>query len=91
MSLIGTSVAEQRERNMNIMAKATRAAADRSLDLDILRFCSMAVDLRRQITPDELERIPSLAHAFDACDTVLEQLGWGKTAPQSKSNGRRTG
>jgi hypothetical protein len=89
MSLIVNVSGGTGERNMNIMAKATRAPADQSLDLDILRFCSMAVDLRRQIAPDELERIPSLAHAFDACDTVLEQLGWGKAAPQSKSNGRR--
>jgi hypothetical protein len=73
---------------MNIMAKATRATIDQSLGLDILRFCGMAVDLRRQIPPHELEKIPSLAHAFDACDTVLEQLGWGKSAAQAEPNGR---
>ena len=73
---------------MNIMAKATRPISDQSLDLDILRFCGMAVDLRRQIPPEELERVPSLASAFDACDTVLEQLGWGKAAAHAKPNGR---
>jgi hypothetical protein len=73
---------------MNIMAKATRATIDQSLGLDILRFCGMAVDLRRQIPPEELERLPSLAFAFEACDTVLEQLGWGKAAAHPNSNGR---
>jgi hypothetical protein len=47
------------------------------MELKMLRLAADAADLRRQLTPSYLARVPRLAAALDACEALFEELGWG--------------
>jgi hypothetical protein len=61
-------------------AKISISTAQRTeIQLLILRLAAVAVDLRREAA-NEIEYIPSLRGALDACDALFEELGWGETS-----------
>jgi len=53
-----------------------RDISDPYIDLCILRLAAMALDVRGQLQPHELRKVPSLESALSALEAVLDELGW---------------
>lgn len=48
------------------------------VELTMLRLAALAIDLRGQLTPQDAAKAPSIIKILDACDVLLEELGWGQ-------------
>lgn len=56
-------------------------------EIRLLRLAAAAVDVRDQLTPQEIAKIPSLLTVLEACDVLFGELGWGPSGPARHCNG----
>jgi hypothetical protein len=70
------------------MPKSKQVADSDLTELTILRLAAIAVDLRKQLTPEKLANAPSLVTVLDACDRVFDELGWGDNASPQRATRR---
>ena len=59
------------------MNKRSKALPRTFLKFRFFELAAIAVDLREQLTPQEIAKTPSLSTVLDACDSLFEELGWG--------------
>lgn len=57
----------------------------KQIELMILQFAAMAVDLRGKLTPREVSKVSNLNRALDACESLFEELGWGPEQERVRS------
>ncbi|MEJ2435372.1 MAG: hypothetical protein P8Y53_20300 [Pseudolabrys sp.] len=54
--------------------KAKNSCASSEKDLAVLRLAATAIDLRKELSEDDLERFPDLRPALDRLEMVFTQM-----------------
>jgi hypothetical protein len=66
--------------------KIPKMSTEELLEIRLLRLAAAAVDVRDQMTAQEIEKTPSLLAVPDACDVLFDELGWGPLGPSENSD-----